>query len=263
MPTKYATAQELDRQKDIVAYAENVEKNPALISKIDDRSEFDKRKKQAQAIIDSKTAPAPKDDSERRVLRERQELLEAFITKETPEIGKPDMPSRQEMWETPAGAVGKHLKWENSIKNYTLDGSGNVVKAKAGYGAAFEWKDNQRKLRGDDEAFDPDIANLEKLRSEKRDKSSFADYKSIMTAGSPKFKANYDEVFPDHVPTPVEAKMSEKAESKFKNTGYVPSTRPICGRIKKNGEKCNNRVLEGLDYCRHHRPEPTGIPEEV
>jgi hypothetical protein len=242
MPTQYATAKELESFKQTVAQCERIESDVGLNAAIQDRGEFNKRKKDAQTAIDTRQAPAPKSDEERTNLRHRQTLLEAFIKLDCPEIGKPEMPSQHEMWDTPAGAVGKQRRWDHATKNYTLDPNGNPIPAKAGYGAIFEWKDNQRKLRGAEEEWDGDIANVETLRPQNRDNSSFADYRKMHFAGTPAFKANFDEVFPDHAPTPVEAKIEQKKDA------------PVhCAGTKATGKPCESYPKKGSKYCRIHQ----------
>jgi hypothetical protein len=239
MPTQYGTAKEIEGYKQTINQIEGIQENPYLAAQISDPREFKKRKQDVETQLAKREAPAPKDDKERVALRGRQEMLEAFIRLECTEISKPAMPTQHEMWETPAGAVGKHSLWENKLKNYSLDQNGNPVQSKDGHGAIFEWKDNQRRLRGEEEQWDPDIANVEKLRPQNADKSSFADYKKILTAGSPQFKEKYDEAFPDHEPTPVEAKI-ESAKIK-------------CSGKKSDGEPCGSFPMKGTTFCRKHQ----------
>jgi hypothetical protein len=236
MPTKYGTANEVEGYQQTVAQIDAIQSNPYLISQIADQREMKDRRKNAQALLDKRKAPEPKDGVERDTIRSRQSLLEGFIKLECDEIKKPAMPSQHEMEETPVGAVGNHMIWENKLKNYTLDPNGNPIPAKEGYGAIFEWKDNQRRLRGDAEEMDRDIANVEQLRPKTADKSSFADYRKIVFGTDPIYRAAYDKAFPDHEPTPVEAKIIE--------------AKPRCGKPKANGDPCNCFIP-----CRHHAVE--------
>jgi hypothetical protein len=75
------------------------------------------------------------------------------------------------------------------------------------------------------------------------DKSSFADYRKIVFGTDPVYRAAYDKAFPDHPPTPVEAKIAAKSDV------------PRCGMTKKNGEPCQSFMP-----CRHHTPVPE-VPE--
>jgi hypothetical protein len=243
MPTKFGNASEIEGYKQTVDQIDTIQSNPYLISQISDQREMKQRKQNAQALLDKRKAPEPKDGSERDAIRSRQSLLEAFITKDCDEIKKPAMPSKHEMEETPVGAVGKHMLWEQKLKNYTLDPQGNPIPAKEGYGAIFEWKDNQRRLRGEDEEMDRDIANVEQLRPQNADKSSFADYRKIIFGTDPAYRAGYSKAFPDHEPTPVEAK--------------IIAAKPRCGKPKANGEACNNFLP-----CRHH-PIAEGVLEQT
>lgn len=245
MATKYATANELEGHKAALAQIERVESEPGLNALIQDRPAHNKRKAAAKKIIDTLQAPAPKDDAERESLRLRQNLLESFIKLDCGEINKPAMPSQHDMWNPAPSTVGKHRMWEQAIKNFSLDPNGNPVKAQNGYGVFSEWKDNQRRLRGEEEEMDPDIANIELLRPQNYDSASAIDYRKIVTAGSPLFKAKYDEVFTDHVPTPVEAKIAQVKKEKV-----------ICGFVKSNGYKCASTPLPGKNHCRWHEPKP-------
>jgi hypothetical protein len=244
MATKYATASELEGHKLTVAQMERVESDPGLNASIQDRSAHNKRKAAAKKVVETLQAPAPKDDSERESLRRRQNMLEAFIKLDCREIQKPAMPSQHDMWNPAPSTIGKHRTWEHAIKGYTLDPNNNPVKAADGYGAISEWKDNQRRLRGEEEEMDPNIANIELLRPQNYDSVSAVDYRKIVTAGSPLFKENYDEVFTDHVPTPVEAKIAAVKKEKV-----------ICGFLKVNGQKCASTPLPGKAHCRWHEPK--------
>lgn len=119
------------------------------------------------------------------------------------------MPTRRAMWETPAGAIGQQTRWSERWKNYTL-GKDNktLVKSDQGYGAMFEWKDNQRRLFKNREADDPDIANIELFRPDHQEGS--LDYKSrSFSLGSNITDSEFDELFPDREPTEVEKKLKE------------------------------------------------------
>lgn len=248
MPTKYSSANELSRQKENLDGMNKIVADPYVYGSIRDKEGLKKRKAKLEERVAERTAPNP-DGKEKDALRQRQTLLEAFIKLEAPEINKPAMPSKTEMWEVPAGAVGRHRLWDKTVKDYSLDQAGNVVPAKAGYGAVFEWKDNQRKLRGEEESYDPDIANVEQLRPQNRDKSSFADYKKMSFGSSPAFREAYDKSFPDHEPTPVEAKIQER------------NVKIHCTKTKKNGEPCKSPAIDGKDYCSFHKPKGEAIGE--
>jgi len=64
----------------------------------------------------------------------------------------PSMPSDEEMRRNPAGATGKHMRWEKLAK----------AKDRFPEGEIFRWKDNQLALHKGDN--DPDVANFERLR---------------------------------------------------------------------------------------------------
>jgi len=172
----------------------DIASDPYKFGSIENKTQFMKRKKDLEAQKVAISPPAITDE-ERASLVRRQETLEAFIKLESPDIKKPAMPSKIEMWESPAGAKGKHLQWDKAIKKYTINQKGDAVHAVEGYGAVSEWKDNQRKLYAEAEADDPDIANIEQLRPQNRDKSSFGDYKRITFGSTARYRQAYDDVF--------------------------------------------------------------------
>lgn len=207
MPTKYGTFTQRQKIASQVKANETIAANPYLYENLPNKKEFETRRKETKQQLTTLTPPDVSID-ERPALERRQQLLEAFITKECPSIRKPAMPSDKEMWNNKSADRGKHMTWEQSVKGWNLDATGNPIKAKDSYGALLEWKDNQRRLHREDEETNPGIASTENLRPGSSG-TSLVDARSMTYGLTPTARANYDQVFPDHEPTQVEKMLEE------------------------------------------------------
>src|SRR5690606_11469557 len=121
-------------------------------------------------------------DSERARLEARANELAEMIKYGDPKQGFDGMNSIREQEETPVGAVGAELRWNNFIQQWTIDPVTKQIRrvSKDEQGAIFEWKDIQRRLFKDREEEYPDIANVELLRpSDKPGESRFINYRKM------------------------------------------------------------------------------------
>ncbi len=229
MPPKYGTRK---RVEDVTKQLRNVEKtqaDPYLYGSIANKNEFQQQKAKILAEKEAITPPPDKDDAERKSLDERRDKIREFIVNACPEIKKPAMPSEKDQWERKAGAVGYHRAHSYGIHHYNLDKSGRPVRST--YSASDEYKDICRRLDGDQEEFDPDVASLEKLRPATSHHSSASDYVKMVYAPG----ARIDE------------------EQYAKAVEGAPEV--TCKGVKANGDKCGNIKMTGSDYCRHHGKE--------
>ncbi len=99
----------------------------------------------------------------------------------------PSMPSDEEMRRNPAGATGKHMRWERLAKSKDRFPEGEI----------FRWKDNQLALNKGDP--DPDVSNFERLRPLHSAASmlgaQIAGQQFFNTNPSPAYLAGYDRTF--------------------------------------------------------------------
>ena len=129
----------------------------------------------------AKVTPPSVDGEERVALRQRQGKLEEAIIGGVPGMGIASMPTKQQMWDNGAGDANQHYQHEQYIKNHNLDEGGKLKRInprKGEQGLWEEWKDNQRTLGKEQEEYATDIASIETLRPDKRDKSDFNRYSS-------------------------------------------------------------------------------------
>lgn len=204
MGTKYANFAEREKLNKDVAHMENQKSNPYVYGGLDDQNAFDKKLQQLKHEQATKTPPPVKDDNERKALESRLNNLEAFIRLDVPEISKPAMPSEYQQEHNPAGAVGQHIAWERGITGYNVDDNGKVVRNSA-YSAFDERKDIIRRLKGDEEEYNPELTSIEMIRPATKDSSSFSDYRKMSFAqGSGVSQEKWDETVGPR-PDPKEA----------------------------------------------------------
>ena len=188
MGTRYAALNERSQQKSQVSNMKDTLSNPVAWEKIQGKDAFKRQLKQ----------------EEERLAKITKAMVNGDVSK-----GIPAMPSQKEMWDTPAGSIGKHTAWEKFWKEHSIDEKGNVHKTGDGYGAIFQWKDARRALMPDREEEDPDIANTDTFRPTDGDGSSkFIDYASMTMA--PLANLSYqevDEMFPGREPSMQEMKV--------------------------------------------------------
>ena len=260
MPTKYGTLRQRQNLERKVKSMDTIEKDPYLHGGLPDKNQFRRRKEELTKQLQS-ISPPPTTGEDKDSLQKRQENIEAFLKLPCPSIKKPEMPTKSEMWDSTAQTRGKHSSWEWFAKNYTLDTKGEPVKAKGGYGALMEWKDNQRRLHGDEEEINIDIANTENLRSEKQN-MGLVDSTRMTYGLSAKAKENYDAVFSDHEKTEIEKRLEEAQRriddlerTSLKRTRAIPKDRIQCSAVRTNGQRCNMYVKKGETLCRMHKED--------
>ncbi len=243
MATKYGTAREIADTKKELDALRSIESDPYRFGSIQDKSEFRKRKTALERRVAAITPPPVSSDVERRILMDRRDKLEEFVKNQSSAgmTVKPAMPSKHDMWENPSGAVGRHRSWEDKIKNWTLDTKGNMVKAKAGYGAHSELKDIYSRLTPmEEQMMDPDSRSLENLRSQSASGQSLIDRRSMNFAqGAAVTQEQWDEAFGEE----------EKPKRKERRPA-LPEEQ--CNEMKKDGTKCTGRKVPGKEYCLGH-----------
>ena len=242
---QYGTLRDRERVKSELDGIRKIEGDAYKYGRIEDKANFQRNKGKLEGLLSSIEPPPIKDDAERARLRGREQELESYMKGPCAEIGKPDMPTKHEMWESPAGAVGKHRKWEHCVTTFGLDADGKPAKAGKGdnvpQSAFDEWKDTRRRLYSDEEEFDPDIANIERFRPQTRGGAS-ADYPRLQFApGAGVSQERWDEsVGPKE---PIAAAPKPESEK-------IPSRK--CKAVKSSGEQCKGWAMSDNDYCRHH-----------
>lgn len=246
---------------------EECEKNPIAYAKIQDKMQFaeDKNKiqKQVLAVTPPDATPEMKDTLNRRI----DVLKEAWIE------GKPGVvpawPTRLEEEKVPAGIIGQGIKHDQFWKRHTLDQTGAIidVNPQSGErGLQSELKDLLRVVHKEDEDYDPDIANLERFRKA-GNMVPLADTRLPQSyALSTQAKENYDKVFPDHTPTPVEAKIRaskivKKGRKERAPRVIAPGT-PMCQAVRTDGAPCDQPAMTGTKHCfsRYHRAQIETAP---
>ena len=234
MSTRYGTAKQIEDAKSRLKSYKSVKEDPYRYGLVENKGEFTKNLAQAEKTL-ATIVPPETTGADRDRLAARQSQLEQFIVKDCAEIRKPAMVPHSAMWDKPTGAVDQHLLWERSIQNYTVDSNGKPTRAKDGYGAFDEWKDNERRLNAGDDAID--MSNIEKLRPANEQSRSFIDRPSMtFAAANP---AVTEEAFDEAVGVPEERR---------------------CNGLRGNGEQCGSRSLLNSQFCRHHQPKAPEPP---
>lgn len=239
MSTRYATKVVRDNLARNVNDMESTIANPVAWDHVQKKGEFKQNLDKSKRRLGEITPPDVKSD-ERPAIESRLKLIEDAIVKGA------KMPSYREMWENNAGDTGKHISWEKTCKKHTVDPGGNLVPVdprQGQRGLIDEWKDLRRTLHKEREEDDPDVANVEILRP-RMSALPLADQKSPRSYGlSYAAKMNYDQVFADRDPTPVEAVIMAGKEA----------AGDICGKIaRRTGKPCKSPAGK----CRWHQEQP-------
>lgn len=261
MPGKYATPDVRKNMTNRLKAMEECERNPTAWGKIQDKGAFQQEKARIEKVVAETTPPEVSPEVREKLVRRLGQLEDALVKGREGVV--PPMTSRYEEEKCPAGVIGRGIIHDKFWKTHTLDEDGNVKAVdnkKGGRGAKFEWKDLRRIVYKSYEDDDPDIANLEILRPDGR-QAPLADQSLPVTYGfTTRAKQNYDQAFPDHDPTPVEAKIAAATEQsaedlrRARNRVTESSRRgrragPQCQAIRKNGERCDGVCLPGKDHC--------------
>ena len=217
---------------------------------------YEKRLAQEQAHLDKITPPDITGDQRPRLEKRLHQLEEAWVGGVN---GKcPPAPSVRQMEQSPTGAVGQHQTHERFMKDYTLDPNGKPVRIDRTKqkGITWEIKDLKRVLGKEREYDDPDVANLASLR---RDTDvPLADTRLPRSYGlTPAARENFDAVFPDREPLPVEKKLYAEPDPAPAPKLLTRKETPIdrqCGATKKDGEKCKTPMVGETGRCVFHQP---------
>lgn len=236
MGTKFEThAQRAEREANI-RDMEKVKSNSIAWSRIEDKQAFDEALNSERKELEAKSPP---EEVERKKLMEREALLAQAMIHGDPSQGIEPMPSVMRMNKAPTGAVGQCLRWNNFVKNYTIDPNGKVRRKRRGeQGLVFEWKDIRRSLYKELEAEYPDIASIEGLRPEvEPGESRLINYARATFAPG----------------------ASLSVEEYQKATGYEPNEKDrgiyesmgvrFCQAVNKDGTKCSRLAKDGYLHC--------------
>lgn len=219
--------------------------------------------KSDKARLQSITPPDADGATKAKLLQRNAQLEQAMIMG-NPKLGIDPMCTKRAMEEMPAGAVGQHGRWEQRWKKFTLAEDGQtVVPAENGRGAIYEWKDNQRTARKDQEEDDPDVGNIEMFRPDGAE--SIENYRSrSFSPGLQLTQEQYDAAFPGHQPTDVERKIRDYEERlaqmealllKQETQPELPAkdTADRCEAINSgSGKPCKRKARKGSTYCGIH-----------
>ncbi len=257
MPSKYAPLAVRQQLENRLATMNECEKTKESWDRIQDKHAFSEDKARTTKTLGEITPPDLATDQKPKVASRLDALRDALVNGSN-EV--PPMPSRSHMHNSPAGAVGQHLRWESYWKTHNLDATGKVVKVdsrKGERGAVWEMKDGLRTLNKEAEADDPDVANLETIRPDPRAAAvPLADIKHRSYGLSLEAKEKFDEVFPDHEPTPVERKLMPprgpgrpRKEGKARRTKTIDPNAPKCQAHRMDGSVCSQPALPGKQHC--------------
>ncbi len=243
MATKYASLDTRKTEEKQIAQMEDCMSNPiswqTITAKEKFKSELAKRKKRVEAI----TPPDLKGDEVLAAKRRHDMLRDAWVEGVSGRV--PSFPTRRQMEQAPAGAVDQHMQHDQFWKRHNLDPNGKPVPVNTRAGQQnlqSELKDKMRLLGKESEEWSPNIANLELFRRE-NDNVPLADTRLPRSYGlTPAARANYEQAFPDHTPTPVERKL--RARTVHSNP---------CGATTKSGTPCKAGAAKGTAFCAFHQ----------
>ena len=287
MPTQLTGINSRQTLQDQITSVDKMLSNPVTAQAVKRKDKILEQYKRDKQRLEKITPREPENDVERKALVDRAQALEQAMVNGIPERGIDSMPTRIEMWENPAGSVGKHTRWEKFWKQNTLAADNRtIVRAEKGYGGVFQWKDYRRRIFKEREQDDPDVSNIEMFRPDVVNKHTLRDYqKRTYAPGQFMSYEAYDQAT-GHVPTGPELKMRsaiEEARPPAPEDIYLPQrerrqvtpeqveqeylARPDavlgrCQAINKGSRvQCFNRAKPGSNYCGSHRKlesEPDG-----
>jgi len=216
-----------------------------------DKLKTDLAKEKAQ--LDRITPPEITSEEMPRI-QARKVQLEHALRNGAPTKGIPKMPSQRQMEDNPDYSTDHYRRWEKIWATQTVSDEGHSVPAKDGYGAKFELKDLLYRLNRpyEDTETAESAGSLEYLRDGAAEPLSNM-HVPVSFGLSNKAKENYDEVFPDHVPTEGEVKAGLYTEEQRKER--LGSSEIRCAGITASGEQCK-RMVPNSDqpFCKTHRP---------
>ena len=254
MATKYGNPAVREMLSGSIKDNENILRNNYLMSGIQKTKLQDAINRDNGML--ARLTPDPVTGEEHNQLSLQQEHLKAALVLGSSKLNIPAMPSKQDMWQAPAGAADRWTQWEKKWKNYTLNESGEITPAENGYGGVFQWKDNQRRLNPDSEMELRDVANIESIRPD-NSSPSLIDLRS-KTFSSPQI--SYDEYMtqhPNYVPTATAAKAGlypgwthTSEQGVVKVDEIKLHTFDSCQATIANGRKCHRKNVEPTKpYC--------------
>ena len=264
MPGRYVSINTREKLQRPVDEMTEIKQNAYVYSQIPKKDDFEKNYKTRKTVLDTVTPPDTTEGEKDKLKKRVGQLTEALVHGNERYV--PPMPSEVQMQKAPVGAVDQHMRWESFWKRHTIDQKGDVVRVdKGGRGAIYEWKDLRRILYKGNETEAPNCANIEMIRPAST-WVPLADTKLPVSYGlSPVAKSHYDEVFPDHEPTPVEKKLNESeveklgkivdalekraTEKKKRKRDLSEYTGPRCKAVRRDGTPCSLPAVEGKDYC--------------
>lgn len=160
MPTKLLSSNEIKGARDEVKRNRSQLDDQYLKSGLKEPAKLEARTAQLEGKIDHGTADKLEGEKWMKQARRQKVLREAMV------LGTrscPSMPTRRQMEDNPMYSTNQHMTWEKYWHDHTVNHKMEVVKSQNGYGAAFEWKDNQKRLFPD-ELDNADISNIEQIR---------------------------------------------------------------------------------------------------
>ena len=248
MPTKYGKPELIKDTSDRLKKMEAIKNDPYRFGVIQDKKVFYERERKLREKAKRITPPPVESGREGDKLLKRQKQLVEFMIEPCAEIRKPAMTSYADHWKLRSGVVGQLRAWDERTKNYNLDANGKPVRVKDGYGAVFEWKDNQRMIYDTEEQIsDPDLASIETFRPQ-NSTGTFMDYRRMTFApGAGVSEERYNEA------VGITPEKEAPVDTRRVCSGFKPST----------GERCRFWARNGFVTCHHHReqePKPIQAP---
>lgn len=192
-----------------------------------------------QTKLKAITPPSIEGD-DRKALELRSEQLKKVMVEGSESHNIPAMPSVGQMQDNPDYSTDQHRRWEATWKKWNIDPEkGTLVAAKAGYGAVFEWKDNQYRLHADEEDLMANFGSIETFRPGHR--VPLADNHAPVVFAMPKITQDeFDRQHPDHEPLPNEI---------------------VAGVYFKKCTMCGKKVVnKKVPFCAKHQKELQAIP---
>lgn len=261
MGRKYASASVRQYREDNIRGIEKQLNDPIAAKRLANRQRMITAYKKEKAELQALTPPPIQNEAERKAKMARCDQLENAMVRGDIRNGIEPMLSHREMWDTPAGSVGRLNRWRNRWNHSTVDSNNVVQPAKDGYGAVFEWKDLRNQLLLDRESEDGEITSIEMIRPQDpvlgNDRA--VDYRKVSYAMPAVSQEKYDEACPGHEKTFVEQKLQEyHAQEGQPNEPVViqhpddfdlrctyvdPETKRRCGYRNKTG-RCKRHRLE-------------------
>ena len=272
MQSQYEDYRTLEKMRGQIKRAEEIKKDPSLWARIQDTQRFDKHYKDVKARYEKGRPPPPKDGDERAALEAREKRM-ANAWQSGVNGGKcPPGNTFTETQKCPPGASGAMRHADQFWKDHNLDDAGNLVRIDRSrqQGLVSEWQDIRRRLYGDEEAHNHDIANVGTLRRDDGVANAGIQMPTVTFAPAQNVTMErYMEMFPDHQPNAHEQGLldRERAEKdelrqkidelqkmldQLKETPKAKTCGDAGGR-KKDGDPCDmNTRLDEDGRCRWH-----------